>query len=196
MDTAWHGTLASPAPPRGSWSALWACSSSGTAGPRSASCGAWRSTASPYRTSAPRSAPTPVWQSLAQSTAREIECVRQLGRQNNACGTSSSAVLSAASGAFLVVLQVARWVFQRVCRPQGVFELLGFRSPSSSCAVQSPARPRRRCLVSLFRLGCEGPASDATALLDQALTLNTPPPPDALFVIAKCAAAALARRSV
>merc|ERR550514_641019 len=44
-----------------------------------------------------------------------------------------------------------------------------------------------QCLVSLFRLGCEGTSRDATALLDQALTLNTPPPPDALFVIAKCA---------
>lgn len=43
-----------------------------------------------------------------------------------------------------------------------------------------------QCLTSLFRAGVEN--QEAAALLDQALTLNTPPPADALHVLAKCAA--------
>jgi len=44
-----------------------------------------------------------------------------------------------------------------------------------------------QCLVSLFKAGVE--SNEASALLEQALTLNTAPPADALLVLAQCAEA-------
>jgi pentatricopeptide repeat protein len=142
----------------------------------------------------------------ACASRMHLDCIVEIMKAREATGVPFSL---ARLGSYLTVLgafagvgreQEVQLLFQAIENSEGgiphrafVVGIMGLLKSGSLWAALRTMRLMEehrlavpnQCLVSLFKAGVE--SNEASSLLEQALTLNTSPPADALLVLAQCA---------